>query len=85
VGNTAYGAGRVRQAFVFDGHGDAVSVGNSTNLQLQNFTIEAWVKRSSTTRASQDIWGTGSIFHGSSGGYGFGVWDDGQLVLTHMG
>src|SRR5688572_5957497 len=45
VGNTSYGAGRVAQAFVFDGGGDAVDVGNPTNLQLQNFTIEAWVKR----------------------------------------
>src|ERR1035441_8776533 len=43
VGNTGYGTGRVGQAFVFDGSGDAVSVGNRTNLQLQNFTIEAWV------------------------------------------
>jgi hypothetical protein len=85
VGNTAYGAGRVGQAFVFDGSGDAVSVGNATNLHMQNFTIEAWVKRSSATRGSQDPYGSGSIFYGSSGGYGFGIWDDGQLVLTQIG
>ena len=77
VGNATYGAGRVGQAFVFDGHGDGVSVGSPANLQLQNFTIEAWVKRSSATRGSQDAVGSGSIFYGSLGGYGFGVWDDG--------
>jgi hypothetical protein len=60
VGNTTYGPGRVGQAFVFDGSGDAVSLGNPTNLQLQNFTIEAWVKRSGTTRASQDPLGGGA-------------------------
>ena len=85
VGSTTYGQGRVGQAFVFDGSGDAVSLGNPTNLQLQNFTIEAWVKRSSATRGSQDPVGSGSIFYGSYGGYGFGVWDDGQLVLTQIG
>src|ERR1035438_4635261 len=47
VGNTTYGPGRVGQAFVLDGSGDGVSVGNPPNLQLQNFTIEAWVKRAS--------------------------------------
>ena len=85
VGNTTYGAGRVGQAFVFDGSGDAVSVGNPTNLQLQNFTIEAWVKRSSATLSSQDPWGSGAIFCCSWGGYGFAVGDGGQLIFTKIG
>jgi len=45
IGNTTFGPGRVGQAFVFDGSGDAVAVGSGANLQLQNFTIESWIKR----------------------------------------
>src|ERR1044071_6418739 len=62
IGNTTYGAGRVGQAFVFDGSGDAVSVGNPANLQLQDFTIEAWVKRGSSSVASLTPWQSGGVF-----------------------
>src|SRR5438876_1006045 len=44
AGNTSYGAGKVGVGFVFDGSGDAVQLGNPASLQLQDFTIEAWVK-----------------------------------------
>jgi hypothetical protein len=85
IGNVTYGAGRVGQAFVFDGFHDAVSVGNPPNLQLQNFTIEAWIKRGNTARASQDPWDSGSFFAYAWGGYGFGVTDNGTLFLTKVG
>jgi hypothetical protein len=85
VGNTTYGLGRVGQAFVFDGRGDAVSVGNPINLQLQNFTIEAWIKRANSSLASFGGEGAGHIFGGSYGGYVFGLWDDGQLTLGQIG
>jgi hypothetical protein len=55
TGNTTYGAGRVGQGFVFDGSGDAVSIGNPASLQLQDFSIETWIKRASTTVASSDF------------------------------
>lgn len=54
-GNVTYTAGHVGQAFQLggvgdnSGNGDRVSVGNPVDLRLQEFTIEAWVKRSSTT------------------------------------
>jgi hypothetical protein len=85
VGNTAYGAGRVGQAFVFDGSGDGVAVGNPTNLQLQNFTIEAWIRRANGSLASFGGEGAGHILGGSYGGYVFGLWDDGQLTLGKIG
>ncbi|NOS71545.1 MAG: hypothetical protein HOP33_16670 [Verrucomicrobia bacterium] len=85
MGNTTFGTGRVGQAFVFDGSGDGVSVGNPTNLQLQNFTIEAWVKRSSTSQASLDPYDSGAIFHYAYGGYGFGINNSGQLWLGKVG
>src|SRR5207245_413467 len=53
IGNTTFGPGQSGQCFVFDGNADAISIGNPTNLQLQNFTIEAWVKRASTNVSSQ--------------------------------
>jgi hypothetical protein len=85
VGNTTFGTGRVGQAFVFDGSGDGVDVGNPSNLQLQTFTIEAWVKRSSSSVASLTPWQSGAIFVYAWGGYGFGLWDDGRPFLTKVG
>src|SRR4051794_27513996 len=50
-GTVTYGPGLVGQALVLDGtHRDRVDLGNPTDLQLQNFTIEAWIKRSSPAR-----------------------------------
>ena len=49
-GNVTYVAGEVGQAFNFDADQSAVAVGNPTQLQLQDLTIEAWIKRSSATR-----------------------------------
>src|SRR5260370_10571866 len=68
VGNAGFAAGEVGQAFSFDGSGDAVSVGNPTNLQLQTLTIEAWVKRGSITQASMDS-GGGVVFGYGHSGY----------------
>lgn len=87
----AYAPGVVGQAMVFDGtHRDRVDLGNPANLQLQNFTIEAWVKRSSATVISLDedfadssIAGAGGYILGyGAGGYGLVVFDDGSFGLT---
>ena len=84
AGQATFGPGRRGQSFIFDGNADAISLGNPTNLQLQNFTIEAWVRRASTTRASFDF--NGGIFLGyGGGGYGFGMLDNGTLFLTRIG
>jgi hypothetical protein len=69
AGNTAYALGRVGHAFMFDGSGDRVTVGNPVNLRLQNFTIEAWIKRASSMVVSYDTGGAGVIFGYGSGGY----------------
>src|SRR5947208_2162542 len=50
--DTTYANGETGQAFSMDGAGDGVVIGNPANLQLQNFTIEAWIKRASSTKAS---------------------------------
>lgn len=39
-----FASGKVGQAFSLDGVDDFVSVPNATSLQLQDFTIDAWIK-----------------------------------------
>ena len=85
MGNASYGQGEVGQGFLLDGiSGTGVALGNPASLQLQNFTIEAWIQRSSTTTVSANApnaW----LFGYNSNGYGFGLWDYGQLYLTKAG
>jgi len=82
AGNTAFSVGRVGQAFALDGNGDAVSVGSANNLQLQDFTIEAWVKRASSSVVSSG--GTAVLFGYGTGGYAFGLLNDGRLFLSKV-
>jgi hypothetical protein len=83
-GNATYEAGRVGQGFVFDGSGDGVIVGNPSALQLQNFTIEAWVRRASTSAVSLGSFGNGIIFGYGQSGYAFYLGPSGELVLTKV-
>jgi hypothetical protein len=84
-GNVAYAPGEVGQGFLFDGAGSYVQLGNPAGLQLQNFTIETWVARSSVSAATGD--GNGHAFFMSYGnsGYGFYMLNDGSLGLTKVG
>jgi hypothetical protein len=77
VGNAGYAPGRVRAAFTFDGSGDAVNLGNPAALQLQDLTIEAWIKRATVES------GVSLILSYGSGGYGFGLLD-GKLFLARI-
>ncbi len=83
AGNVTYVAGEVGQAFSFNGNGEGVNVGNPAALQLQNFTIDAWIQRSSATQASTSA-GGGLLFSYGTGGYGFGINDNGQLFLSQI-
>ncbi|HZQ48434.1 MAG TPA: LamG-like jellyroll fold domain-containing protein, partial [Verrucomicrobiae bacterium] len=83
-GNVTYLTGQVGQAFSFNGSaGNGVAVGNPANLQLQNFTIDAWIQRGSTNRASLSTSG-GLFFSYGDAGYGFGMDDNGQLLLSQV-
>ncbi len=82
-GGVSYVIGEVGQAFSFNGSGEGVVVGNPASLQLQTFTIDAWIQRSSTTKASLSS-GGGLFFSYGSGGYGLGMFDNGQIVLTQV-
>jgi hypothetical protein len=83
-GDAGYAAGKSEQGFVFDGNGDRVHLGNPASLRLTSFTLEAWVQRSSTNQISSS--GTNGIVFGySSGGYVFGLRDNGALHLGKSG
>src|SRR5439155_10143234 len=81
VGDASFAPGVVGQAFSFDGYNDSVMIGNPAALQLQNFSIEAWIKRASNNQASLDTFGGGHIFGYGYGGYIFVLLDDGRLAL----
>src|SRR2546430_12461166 len=54
IGGAGFVPGLVGQAFSFNGSGQAVDVGNPASLQIQDFTIEAWVRRDDPNIASHD-------------------------------
>jgi len=84
MGSVSYGSGKVGQAFVFGADQAGVLLGNPTNLWLQNFTIETWIKRSSVTVSSLN-YPDADLFASGQGGYGFGLNGDGSLFLTQIG
>jgi hypothetical protein len=81
-GTARFGPGRLGEGFVFDGNG-AVELGHPAKLQLQDFTVEAWVKRSRATQASPTP-GGGEILSYGHNGYAVGMTDDGLLCLSKV-
>lgn len=74
------------QGFLFGGIGAAVNLGYPTNLQLQNFTIECWIQRSTNTVVSLDpLTGSAILFGYGVGGYDLYMVSSGQLALTWNG
>ena len=83
-----YTPGEVGQAFNFTADQQMVVLGSPANLQLQNFTIEAWVHRANATAASSDttaVNGSALLFGYGQGGYGLGMFPNGGLFLTQVG
>jgi Concanavalin A-like lectin/glucanases superfamily/Immunoglobulin domain len=85
VGNTIYGPGKVAQGFAFDGDGDGVQIGSATNLELQNFTIETWIKRASPSVVSFSSGTSAIIFGYGTGGYLFFLDTLGDLTFCQLG
>jgi len=82
-------AGTTGQAFSLNGNGARVQLGNPTNLQLQDFTIEAWIKRSSATIVTNNPFpgvNAGTFIAFGQDGYGF-IIDEAtsKLILTKVG
>ena len=80
AGGATFAPGFVGQAFSFAGTATGVSVGNPTAFQLQNLTVEAWIKRADTSQVSQGSPAAG-IFGGGAGSYSLSILPNGQLVL----
>jgi hypothetical protein len=85
AGNTVYANAEVGRGFVFDGSGDAVQVGNALNLQLQDFTIESWIRRSDTGVVTYGTAGNGIIFGFGGNGYGLYLDQNGTPTLSKIG
>ncbi|MEI8290828.1 MAG: LamG-like jellyroll fold domain-containing protein [Verrucomicrobiota bacterium] len=86
TGSTTIGPGKVGQGFVFDGYnGSGVTLGNPASLQLQDFTIEAWIKRGSNTVVSYGSGGNASLFGCGWGGYSFCIMANGVLFFDKLG
>ncbi|HTH47537.1 MAG TPA: LamG-like jellyroll fold domain-containing protein [Candidatus Limnocylindria bacterium] len=83
-GGAGFAPGEVGQAFSFAGNAPGVIVGNPPAFQLQDFTIETWIKRASPGRASQ-FDEAGVIFAGGNHSYGIALEDTGVIVLSEVG
>lgn len=83
-GTVGYLPGEVGSGFNFDGASGSVRLGEPLGFRVQDLTLEAWVKRGSASKATAN--GTGGfLFAGDTGGYGFGMLDDGRLMLSQVG
>ena len=85
VNNAGYAGGLRGTAFTFDGTNDMLVVSNAPSLQLQDLTIEAWVKRTSSTVASFGSGNVGVIFGYGTGGYIFYMDGSGALHFGRLG
>ena len=65
MNGAGFAPGMVGEAFSINGANDEVLIGNPANLQLQDFTIDAWVKPNRLDLLSNHI-----LLYGQ-GGYGF--------------
>jgi hypothetical protein len=54
VNGAAFAAGEVGQGFSLGTNHAGILVGNCTNLQLQEFTLAAWIRRASTNAITTD-------------------------------
>ena len=80
-----YAPGRVGQALVLGSVGAGVDLGSSSLLDVQDFTVHAWVRRASADAVASDGAGVGWILARAAGGFGFGLAPDGRLQLQVVG
>lgn len=85
VNGVSFVPGENGQAFHFNAITSGVNLGNPTNLQLQNFSLEAWIKRDSGTSCSYDAFTIAHVLGGAWGAYGIGLNDKGNIFLTKIG
>jgi len=84
-GATFTSHGKPVGAMNFNGGQQLVVVGNPASLQLQDFSIVAWVKKGDRNRVAGGTGGDAAIFGCGQGGYILGVHPDGRLLLSKSG
>ncbi len=84
VNDVGFTAGFVGQAFKLGGYRSGIVLNDREAFHLQDFTIEAWIRRENASAASVGPHG-GEIFSYGYQGYGLGIEDDGSLFLTKVG
>lgn len=79
--------GKVGSAMSFNGDQAGVMLKNSPSLELQDFTIMAWVKRADTERVSahETIGSDGLVFSYGQGGYGLVMQSNNHIALSNIG
>jgi len=79
-----YVPGEVQQAFNFNSDSAMVLLANTPALQLQNFTIEAWIQRNSLNGVTLNGGSAGNalMFGYGASGYSFGMSPNGNPILT---
>ena len=82
-----YTSGEAGQAFSFGGNHEGVVLGSAAALQLQDFTLEAWIRRASADQVTSDptsYAGGAALFAFGSQGYAFGFNNNGTLGLSKI-
>ena len=82
-----FASGEAGQGFSLGVDHAGVLVGNPASLQLQDFTIEAWVQRGSASFVTDDptsYAGGGAVFCYGDHGYTLGLSGDGTAVLSKV-
>lgn len=83
VGNAGLKPGRWGNAFAFDGLNDGVQVTATPGMNLQDLTVEAWIRRGDSNRIGND--GAAVLMGGQGGGWVFGLAPDGALLFGKVG
>lgn len=83
IGNVQFVPGYRGLAFSFDGLNDAVSVPGSTDLNVQDLTVECWMRRGDTLRVGNES--AAVLMSGNAGGWVFGISVEGSLFLGKLG
>lgn len=79
-----YAPGQVGLGFVLGEAGAGVDLGRPGFLDVQEFTVHAWIRRASIDAVASDAGGTGWILTRGPGGFGFGIQADGKLRFGAM-
>ncbi|MDO8942410.1 MAG: LamG domain-containing protein, partial [Desulfobacterales bacterium] len=81
--SATYTGGRVGQAIALDGN-LGVILPQDDRFDRGVFTVETWVRRANSPRASQSPAGDGALFAGGRSSYSLTMGTDGRIFLSHV-